>query len=659
MFTVPPLSILRERKLKQKLWLEKVKKLEEKEIWLKEHPLIPEYKPRLSEPSPFWLVFFRQKQAFECTTAHPQDVHTFAFEPENLQTSAGKGLRKYLVTSYSQLWHTVKSLAHSDHHGSFYEIIPEGAACKLYFDLEFRRDLNPDADGGAMVQTLIKFVCFELQKFYNIHCSESHVINLDASTVSKFSCHLIFNIPGAIFKDNVHAGNFVRYLCRRIKSYCSTPEESSNDRLDSKEAETCDLHVSDDNGSPCSDNQEPPTKKSRCETSDEERSNHGNRMTRQPCHEAGDPGEFSEEDKLSTLYINVPDGGRELFIDNAVYTRNRNFRLYKCVKLGKSNPLLVAADNRYQTKMNSKKKPVRPGGEEYQLFLDSVITHVKFAPYTRVLTCEGKEGSAKRQVQYDSSMTSRREERAETTEGYQTSPFPEIDSYIRVYCISKGGMAGEIRRWTYFSEAQLLVYDVVKNRWCENIGRQHKSNNIMILVDLRRGVYYQKCHDPTCRAQGYKSDDHLVPPEHLPSFTDWDEDELINVSLRVEEDARSNEMNQNSFCSDFDSFHDDGADEELIKLGESYDAPEMSDDGKFVHRTGNDEKGRGSTPRRKSGGEELIQLAESIDDDDDCASGGSVGRDGEVEEKKRTSGKGEDGWEDQITDDELMRSFQE
>ncbi|XP_030834215.1 DNA-directed primase/polymerase protein-like [Strongylocentrotus purpuratus] len=87
-------------------------------------------------------------------------------------------------------------------------------------------------------------------------------------------------------------------------------------------------------------------------------------------------------------------------------------------------------------------------------------------------------------------------ERAETTEGYQSSPFPEIDSYIRVYCISKGGVAGEIRRWTYFSEAQLLVYDVVKNRWCENIGRQHMSNNIMILVDLRRGVYYQKCHDP-------------------------------------------------------------------------------------------------------------------------------------------------------------------
>lgn len=83
-------------------------------------------------------------------------MHTFAFEPENLQTSAGKGLRKFLVTSYSQLWHTVKSLAHNDHHGSFYEIIPEGAACKLYFDLEFRRDLNPDADGGAMVQTLIK-----------------------------------------------------------------------------------------------------------------------------------------------------------------------------------------------------------------------------------------------------------------------------------------------------------------------------------------------------------------------------------------------------------------------------------------------------------------------------------------------------------------------
>lgn len=36
-----------------------------------------------------------------------------------------------------------------------------------------------------------------------------------------------------------------------------------------------------------------------------------------------------------------------------------------------------------------------------------------------------------------------------------------------------------IRRWNYFSLEQLLVYDISKYRWCMNIGRAHKSNNIM------------------------------------------------------------------------------------------------------------------------------------------------------------------------------------
>lgn len=37
----------------------------------------------------------------------------------------------------------------------------------------------------------------------------------------------------------------------------------------------------------------------------------------------------------------------------------------------------------------------------------------------------------------------------------------------------------DIRRWTYFVSDQLLVYDIGKFRWCSNVGRFHKSNNIM------------------------------------------------------------------------------------------------------------------------------------------------------------------------------------
>ena len=38
-----------------------------------------------------------------------------------------------------------------------------------------------------------------------------------------------------------------------------------------------------------------------------------------------------------------------------------------------------------------------------------------------------------------------------------------------------------------------------KNRFCENVERAHKSNNVMFVVDFREGAYYQRCHDPECR----------------------------------------------------------------------------------------------------------------------------------------------------------------
>ena len=66
-----------------------------------------------------------------------------------------------------------------------------------------------------------------------------------------------------------------------------------------------------------------------------------------------------------------------------------------------------------------------------------------------------------------------------TFSGYEGSPYPEIDRFI-LSVINKGGVQGSIRRYVYFSEGEILIYDISKNRWCENIGRAHSSNNIML-----------------------------------------------------------------------------------------------------------------------------------------------------------------------------------
>lgn len=59
-----------------------------------------------------------------------------------------------------------------------------------------------------------------------------------------------------------------------------------------------------------------------------------------------------------------------------------------------------------------------------------------------------------------------------------------------------------------------MVYSMSRNRYCERIGREHKSNHVMYVVDLRRADYYQKCHDPDC--QGYRSPLRPIPWNVIP-----------------------------------------------------------------------------------------------------------------------------------------------
>ncbi|KAM3833987.1 DNA-directed primase/polymerase protein-like, partial [Diretmus argenteus] len=106
--------------------------------------------------------------------------------------------------------------------------------------------------------------------------------------------------------------------------------------------------------------------------------------------------------------------------------------------------------------------------------------------------------------------------------GYQCSPHQEVDNFV-LTLVNKDGIQGSIRRWNYFVSEQLLVYDILKYRWCENVARFHKSNNIMILVDLKEEVWYQKCHDPACK--NFRSSSYPLPQEICVSYLMMMDDE--------------------------------------------------------------------------------------------------------------------------------------
>ncbi|XP_034860149.1 DNA-directed primase/polymerase protein isoform X3 [Mirounga leonina] len=490
----------------ERKWEARLKQIEERASRYERKPLSSVYRPRLSkpeEPPSIWKLFLRQTQAFNFVKSCKEDVHVFA-----LEYKVGDGRRIYLVTTYAQLWFYYKSRKNLLH---CYEVIPENAVCKLYFDLEFNKLANPEADGKKMVALLIEHVCKALQELYRVNCSAEDVFNLDSSTDEKFSRHLIFQLHDVAFKDNIHVGNFVRKILQPAFHLIASEDDDS---------------ISESTGHGFSHFPETPIKQgisfskmSSDKDREESRTQNSKEWERLGSAEQSSPD-------LSFLVVKNNVGEKHLFVDLGVYTRNRNFRLYKSSKIGKQVALEIAEDNKFFPKRS------KNISEENQYFLSSLVSNVRFSDTLRILTCDTSQNKQKR-VDYSNSTNTK----AENIEGFHCSPYPEIDQFV-LSLVNKNGIKGGIRHWSYFFPEELLVYDICKYRWCENIGRAHKSNNIMILIDLKNEVWYQKCHDPVCKAENFKSDCFPLPAEVSLRFL-FKEEEEFTAAETMSSDTKS------------------------------------------------------------------------------------------------------------------------
>ncbi|XP_067885493.1 DNA-directed primase/polymerase protein isoform X2 [Heterodontus francisci] len=504
----------------KKNWQKRVKDIETLASSYQKHPISPTYKPKLSkpwQPPSIWKLFHRQHQAFNFSKSCKEDVHVFALENENVKKDTVHGQRIYLVTTYTELWFYYQKYRNSLMH--CYEVIPEGSVCHLYFDLEFIKQTNPECDGKQMVAKLIQYVCRKLGEMYNINCSVKDILNLDSSTHQKFSRHLVFHLPNAVFKNNVHVGNFIRTTLQPVIRLL----ENRSGRIDQDPSDSA--FQSTNTFIPVT-----PDKRKHFNMDGSENSS----SKRIKCTSWEKSEKSNLDTDLSFLIVKDKYGSNQLFVDLGVYTKNRNFRLYKSSKLGKSTSFEVAEDNQFVP------KPKRNVSREELFFLNSLVSNVRFSDGLTILTCDSSDtkkskGWLAQDIPYLSA--------SDTMVGYHCSPYPEIDSFITGQ-VNKGGIQGVLRRWNYFSSEELIVYDISKNHWCENIGRSHKSNNIMIVVDLKREIWYQKCYDPVCRAQNFRSESHPLPREYCLDFLI----DMDNEFVYTMDDEGNIVASQNNVC---------------------------------------------------------------------------------------------------------------
>ncbi|KAL4557033.1 hypothetical protein LXL04_035203 [Taraxacum kok-saghyz] len=209
----------------------------------------------------------------------------------------------------------------------------------------------------------------------------------------------------------------------------------------------------------------------------------------------------------NTNSVDVP---RHLFVDTAVYSRNRCFRLHLSSKAGKSSVLFPSG--RFKCKEMS----------EEDVFMVSLICNID-TDCEKLLVCKTDLDCVKvLHFDIEKNIECYKPRRREfvATNGYLSgkSPFPRLDEFIE-YIGTIGDVQGKIGSWYWFSEYGLMVYSMSRNRFCERIGRQHKSNKVMYVVDLQKAGYYQKCYDPDCKENiglGYRSPMRPVPEEVFP-----------------------------------------------------------------------------------------------------------------------------------------------
>ena len=158
-------------------------------------------------------------------------------------------------------------------------------------------DPNPEAMGPAAVEELLERVKEKLKKQLDLELDvDSHALELDSSTASKFSRHLIVALPDAAFASNAHVGALVREICDEIW------EDHRQGR---------------------------PTA---CVVRDTQASSPGSVVHTIFCCLCAQPTQCPPTPTLQ--------GNECLLVDQAVYSRNRAFRLPLSSKFGKEAVLL-------------------------------------------------------------------------------------------------------------------------------------------------------------------------------------------------------------------------------------------------------------------------------------------------------------------------------
>ncbi len=411
----------------------------------------------------------------------------WSFEPRMFaMETALHGKRRYISAHLGRfIDHYWRECDANNRH--YYELIREDTPCRLYFDLEFNKKYNPQlttATTEDLLTELFEEIQHQFELFYSIPVHRSDMVDLDSSTDKKFSRHWIIHLPeGLLFDDARAAGIFVKAMVSRLD----------------KERKAGSLQAK------------------------------GRSLLAEYLYVNAE--EVSDDEKVKPK--------KTCIIDLGVYTRNRLFRLLGSKKFGKTSDatLRIAETNEFlfptqfvgrmagvETPSASKSRRENESDtNSFEKFCNSMSWEAHAEALAATLVVPANSAKIKfptlphplelldEEEQAQLCITPRFGGSARTPRGcpeYGKSPFPALDHFIVNTLGKRENLVGNIGTWTldYLLQPlpQMICYNMRDNRYCEHVGRAHKSNNIIWNVHLIDRVCWQTCHDPECRGAKFR-----------------------------------------------------------------------------------------------------------------------------------------------------------
>jgi hypothetical protein len=530
---------------------------------------------RNTSETKFYEVFRRQELAFDRLKQLPLEVaircKLFSFE------SIQMGRRLFLLSDIdSFIDQYFKIQPHQRH---VYELIPQTFPCRLYYDLEFCRTSNPLVNGEDLVAEWINLVAWKLKEIYDIELSTEDVVVLDSTTEQKFSKHVIFvcrstkDSTELLFHDNAEAGQFSRSILWDI----TMPVEKDN-KLDDfviqldglprrprrefskfwllpkAEDSAVDSFQIGNLSSEFSPIQAVLRKRAffvdmgvytrnrafRLYSSSKYGKAHTFRLT------ANDRKRYFrkfDENSIKQTMISVlrysfvvpcdilafqssehKEEPQDLSYYSGVVVVDQDDRIIKRLRSNDESKIVEPLDfSRFLSVFNSANYSIFPrmvnvnvrGMDSEQGIRSGIALSVSKAE----LSVSKAEHSTSTVMFWSSWKANRVIDQSRF--GQQQSWFPALDHFVRTYVSSRGGVEGVLSSWMLFFQPNgdfplyKLRYQIGRNRFCENIGRMHKSNGIYIEVDLMTKELAQACWDSDCK--GFKAQPVLIPDGIIPN----------------------------------------------------------------------------------------------------------------------------------------------